>query len=635
MSQNIRNLFFVFGLLSSVFSLQVFAADAPRFYGEEVVVTAAKYVQPRFKSPWNVAILSEKEIKASNTRTAGEILRQVPGLDVRALGDLSSVSTAGLRVIGAEKTLVLLDGRRINSPLSGMADLNDILLANVTRIEVVKAPASALYGSDAHGGVINIVTKKGEKEISRDFSLALGSIGEYQLKASLAGENGVLLAQLLKSDGFRQNADYNSINLKGSYGWKYFNNTDLNLDVLLYNAQKGVPNVPSTDAWSASKPKDRQDDQNLFLDLSSKTAWLENSELSTRLFGTAGNQTFRSFNVPGTIETQTKNNFTQAGVEIKNLQKLDAGNLLYGIEVRQDTGNSTAGGVHTLNNLASFVQWELDNKNLTLTTGIRGDRHSVAGKSFNPRLGILFPLKDDLSLRATYGTSFRAPTLNELYWTGPFTTGNTALKPEKSNTYEIGVRKIYSPSSFQLTYHNSAYNDLIYWSTDQTTFIQSPVNVATAKIEGLELEIEQQITNNLTGFVNYTYQKSTGTDPTTTVTVSGEDLIYMPRNKYNLGLRFESEAVNAALNVRYVGERNYIDFPPPTYAVATKQLPSFWVANVKFSKNVGKFNLSLGADNLFNASYSEAVGFSPVSIQPALGYPAPGRKLTFGVEYKL
>lgn len=623
-------------LLTSLFS-SAFADTVPRFYGEEVVVTATKYIQPRFSSPWNVAIIGEKDIKASNARTVGEIISQVPGMDVRTVGDLGSLSSAGLRIIGAEKTLVLIDGRKINSPLNGGVDLNDIFLDNVERIEIVRAPAAALYGSEANGGVINIITKKGTKKLHSDFALSFGSFGTKQGKVSFSGRNGLFMAEAINSDGFRQNSNYNSINLKGNYGWNLFNNTDLKLDVLYYNAGKGAPNVPVTDAWSASKPKDRQEDQNLFLDVTSKTDWRGNAEFSTRIYRNSGNETFHGFDLPGTIETLTTNNFIQTGIEVKNLHKSEKGNLLYGIEFQQDDGNASSSGVHSLNNLASYLQWEAEfKKGLTLVAGLRGDKHSVAGSSLNPRLGILFPLGETLFLRATYGTSFRAPTINELYWSRPFEKGNPNLVSEKSKTYELGLRKIFGLSSIQLTYHNSDYNDLIYWSTDPTTWILSPVNVASAKIEGIEMEIEHQFTKFLSAFANYTYQKSTGVDPTNTVTVNGEDLIYMPRNKYNIGLRYENEAIgNGAINLRYVGERNYVDFPPPTYTAIVKQLPNYFVADIKVSKTYGKYNLSLGVDNLFNASYSEAAGFSPVSIQPAIGYPAPGRKATFTVEYEL
>ena len=175
MRKNIRlsgyqiiRLFLIFFLnLSFVISHSSFAL-VPRFVGQEVVVTALRV--PRLKSslPWNTETFSRKQIEESSATTLGDVVRSVSGLSVKSNGGLGGQVSSRFRGSNTSQVLVLLNGNRINSPTLGSADLGDFLLTDVEKIEVVKAPLSAVYGADAVGGVVNVITRKASSKVSRE-----------------------------------------------------------------------------------------------------------------------------------------------------------------------------------------------------------------------------------------------------------------------------------------------------------------------------------------------------------------------------------------------------------------------------------------------------------------------------------
>jgi len=241
-----------------------FAFDLPHFEGQEVVVTALRMPVLSDKSPWKTTVLTSDEFKTTLYQT----LTDAAGADVRATGYLGSSATARLRGGTSQQVLVLKDGMRVASPLLGLTDFNDWLLSDIEKIEIVKAPLSSIYGSDATGGVINIISKNPDKD-EKKINLSYGTYNTRNYEVLLGGnfnQIGILTSlNEIKSDGFRENSAYKAygINHKFIFGDK------LHIDINYYDADKGVPGVPtsSSDPYSASTPGDRQKDKNLFFNL--------------------------------------------------------------------------------------------------------------------------------------------------------------------------------------------------------------------------------------------------------------------------------------------------------------------------------------------------------------------------------
>ncbi|MFH1387310.1 MAG: TonB-dependent receptor, partial [bacterium] len=569
----------------SIFNFS-FALDIPRFYGEEVVVTATRLPQLASKSPWNTSIISAEELK--NFKTVGEVLRVLPGVDSQSFGSYGSLNSIRLRGSNASQVLILVDGKRINSPTLGMFDLGDLLADNIERIEVVKAPLSAVYGSDAIAGVVNIISKDTKKS-STGLYISSGTNATNQYKVSLAGENYLVVADQLRSQGFRTNSDYLANSL---YGKVNFNLpiAECLIDYNYYDAVKGVPGVPTLEAvpTSASSPNDRQKDNNNFISLC-----LKNDNSQVRVFQNNLDQKLDPYTW-GATQTTTK----QTGIEWQQRRPFNYGELLYGLEAREDTGKSTMAGEHLVSNLAAFVQDEFkigDQNSFAVT--VRGDKHSTAGISINPRLGWACQATEDLIVRASAGTAFRAPTLNELYWNDGWMFGDTNLKPERSVAYEIGLEKKFAENTTaKLNYYVSNITDMILWDWQSSTTETRAKNVGEVYSQGVEFELERKLGDNGRGFINYTYQKAVDNKDFDPLAV-GKTIRYTPQSKYNLGLILGE----SSLLVKHVGQR-YGD------QYNTVSLPAYTIVDLRIAKKINLVDLEFKAENLFDAVYSEAVG---------------------------
>jgi outer membrane cobalamin receptor len=612
----IRFLLILFLHLSFVFFNLSFAIDVPRFYGEEVVVTALRI--PRLKSaiPWTTKVITREDIEKSTAVKLGDILRSVSGLSIKANGGLNSQISARLRGASSQQVLVLLNGNRINSPTLGTFDLGDILLTDVERIEVIKAPLSAVYGADALGGVINIITRKATEARKLEVSAAYGDFSTQNYSLAASGPNYFFSAVSLSSDGFRDNADYQALDfdlrLFGRMG-----KTRLEAGMKNYKAEKGSPG--SLDFLT---PQARQKDNNLFFDVGLKA---EEIGLNTSVSQAILDQRYE--NEAWGLLTTTKTTTTNFNIE-KVIELTPAQTLLLGLDVRNDKSRGTGAGDQELNNNAIYFQNEIDiPRAAKLIIGARQDSNDAYGDYFNPRIGCVLNPGKDLFLKLSWGTSFKAPTINDLYWTritepgwptGVITTeGNPDLKPEKASSFEITLeRELETESLARISYYQTEITDMIRWtniSSSLTDAFWTPVNISDASIHGVEFEYKRSLFNALDAFINLTYQSAKDK-------ATEKDLDYAPNIQYNFGLTHSRPGVTSNLLIKYVGER-YSDLSN------TNKLPSYTVVDLSFLKEYGRLRLKLDVGNLFNEKYAETYGFSDV-------YPMAGRRYNIGVSYK-
>ncbi|MEE8637431.1 MAG: TonB-dependent receptor [Candidatus Margulisiibacteriota bacterium] len=597
-------------LLVCLFALTASSvAEVPRFYGEEVVVTAARMPQLISQSPWNTSVITSEELK--NFKTVGEALRLVAGIDSQSFGYLGAVNTIRVHGANASQVLILVDGSRINSPLLGTFDMGDLLTGDIEKIEIVRAPLSAVYGSDAISGVINIITKS-PKESKKSIFASAASFGTQQYKANFADERFVLSANYLKSDGFRTNSDYLGKNIVGKVRLPVGNWETL-LDLAYYDAVKGVPGVPTSesDPGSATEPNDRQTDKNARLALS-----IKNKEVNFKVYHNALDQKLDPY-----IWGASTNLAWQTGVEWQHTLKLGLGDFLYGLEAREDTGNGTMSGQHTIRNYALFVQDVFQpRQDLSITAGVRGDKHSVAGESVNPRIGIIFNPAKDLIIRSSLGSAFRAPTLNELYWNDGWMFGNASLKPEKAVSFDIGLERRLGQGSYaKVNYFLSSVTDLILWDWMSSTIETRAKNVGEAALRGVEFEFVKSLWAGGRGFINFTWQKAENKkdfDPL----AEGKTIRYVPESKLNAGINY----AGGSLLIKHMGER-YAD------NYNTVKLAAYTVVDLGISRKLANFDVNFGIDNLFDETYSEAVGNHPITYAN-IEYPMPGRRYTLGIR---
>jgi outer membrane receptor for ferrienterochelin and colicins len=592
-------------LIGSIVFSAFCLADVPRFYGEEVVVTALRLPRLSSKVPWDTTVITREDIEESSAVKLGDIIRSVPGISVKANGGLSSQISARLRGSNSQQVLVLLNGNRINSPSLGTFDLGDILLSDVERIEIVKAPLSALYGADAVGGVVNIITLKNSKELNYKLSLSYGEYVTQKIAFTGSGKVFSLSASQISSGGFRPNSGYNA--------------DDVNLRVFTSHVEAGVKkysaNKGSPGSLDFLTPQAKQSDNNLFYDVVYK---IDDLGFKTSLSYAVLGQTYQNpaFAIVSTHESVTN---------VLDIQENFA-NHVVGIEIKNDLSQSTNSGSHVLQNKAVYGQGEYEIFNGNLVLGARQDYTGAYGERFSPRIGFVFNLLRDTLLKTSWGSSFKAPTIDDLYWSrttepgwpsGVITTeGNPNLKPETAQSFDITLeRNIGRGSTARLSYYASQVRDMIRWTNTSTSTIDAywaPTNVNNANIQGVEFECEKEINKRVSSFLNFTYQLAKDAD-------SDSFLDYSPQNQLSAGLKFSDPArFDSNVVVKYVGERY-------TNLSNTTKLPSYTVVDLSVSKKIREWGFKLDVENLFNENYAESYGFSDV-------YPMPERRYNITVS---
>jgi len=582
----------------------------------QVVVTATKTEIEISESPQSISLVTKEEIGKSPDRTVGEVIQRVPGVEVIRLGPRGAISSAQVRGSESEQVLIIVNGRRISDAQSGKFDLSNLPVnkEDIERIEVLRGAASALYGADAMGGVINIITKTPTKQPYSRASISFGRFEtqEYSLahrwKPGAFGY-GLSIAKE-KSTGYRPNSDYDALILGGEVGYDLTPKSHLDFSARMILKEIGVPG-----SESLPDPDDRQKDDLTQLDLNYRGKIHPLFDLNLKAFQNIYRRTFeqgtQGFNVGPPF---LHKNYATGG-EIQAISAIGQKHLVTGgVETIQDRVNSSALGVHLATRGAFYFQDEIEvAKPLTTTLGFRYDMHSIYEEQFNPRLGILLRLPGDIRLRASAGRSFRAPTFDDLYWPeDAFVAGNPNLQPEKAWAYELGGEKKFGQLAlFKAAAFYRDVKDLIRWAIGADNKWR-PSNVQSARIWGAEAELTFYPFKGLAIPLNYSflYPRDEST---------GEPIPSKPKHMANMGMEYTTSfGIKANLKGKYV--RYYV-------GQASTLNREYFVLDARvgyefkvYQSMNGEAFLSLS--NALNREY-----------QTVEGYPMPPQSLNGGVSF--
>ena len=538
-----------------LFSLAGSLLGGPAAMGAEVelgqvVVTATRTEIEISDVPQSLSVITKDEIMNSPDRTIPEVIQRAAGVLITNNGPIGSLTSANIRGSEAGQVLIMIDGRRINDAQNAQFDLSNLPLTKdeIERIEVLRGGASALYGADAMGGVINIITKAPTQEPYARVSSSFGRFGTQEYSLSHRWKPGPLgyslFASRTRSDGYRPNSDYDSWVLGGELyydlPWKG------ELKVSARNTQKEI-GVPGTITFS--DPDDRQKDNLTQLDLNYRDKIGSAVTLNFRGWQNIYRQTYD----PGTQGPNfgpsfLHKNYATGGDLQVNSAIGNAHLLTGGLEAIEDRVNSTATGVHQATRGALYLQDEIEvARPLTATLGLRYDYHSTYQDQINPRAGLLLRLPGEFRIRASVARSYRAPTFNDLYWPADaFVAGNPNLQPEKAWSYELGGEKKFGDLAvFKVAGFYRDVTDLIRWAPG-TDFVWRPTNVQTAHIWGGETELIFYPWKGLTIPLNYSYL-----DPRDEST--GEPITNKPKHIINAGVDYVTPlGLKSSLKGRYV-----------------------------------------------------------------------------------
>lgn len=634
--QSLRNAVMVSLLAGTtvVWGGTVFAQeDLQEFALDDMVVTATRTESKMVDIPVNATVISAEKIADRHYLDVADALKDVPGATVLDTG----VGAYEKKVVlnGDERVLVLVDGKRVNIDMGTMSrasyDLNQMPdVSLIERIEVVKGHGGALYGSDAVGGVINIITKKMDHSYGK-VSMGFGSHQARDAKAMYTikeGKTGVMVASSKYKQGYHEYKDAKieankrwpvastyeneKVSVKLSQELSETSNLELGYD---FSKFEGVRSY-STKAKSASFSNKKTND------FYAKYDWTVNDK--DQGFIQLYRNKYDYYNAGDMYETDT-------GFEAQqNITLSDNNRLVVGASYRKAKAlNATSYTAEkSINNKAVFVsdQWEFA-PSWTLDAGVRYDKHSTAGSKTTWSAGLNKKFDENSHAYFNWGQVFKAPTLDDLYYYSVMewgsskyeNYGNPNLKPEKGDTWTIGYgTKIADKTSVNISYFQSKLEDAIDWDTTYSAngSVSIARNVDKQKKNGMELSVGHELNDNWDLEASYTYIRVKNNDHGNGYV---RDANYIP-NMYRFGVRYHDDLWNADLFLRggsgadksaYVDSK-YMTLDMSVAYKATKDL-SFYAKGY----------------NLFNKAYAESAGVNGGTYT----YPAQGRRFIIGAEY--
>ena len=568
---------------------------------EEVVVTATKVPEPLEETTSSVIVIKEEEIKKMNVHFVPDVFRQIPALNVVQNGGDGKLTSVFLRGGAPTNTLVLIDGIKVTSPTAGVFDFSSIPVDAIERIEIVEGPQSTVYGSEAMAGVINIITKKGEGKPGFNVVLEGGAFGTYKSTLEASGSVRALNYRITTSyfntegisaakDGTERDGYKNAL-LSWKLGIKPSENSELELFGHYYYDRSQLDGFDLTTRRAVDALSFVQHANHFLLAARSKLYLLDKWEQILTL------STFRDVTRFRDPDTEFNNadvvNRRQIADWQNNFYLSNAATLTAGVEYRLEKGENKGNYTESVDNKAGYVNSKLKllNDSLVINAGLRYDKHETAGSKVTYRAGAAYIFKEaGLTIRGSYGTGFRAPSLDELFF--PF-FGNPLLKPEESKGFEAGIEKslLKDRLVLSLTYFRQNYDNLI--QADPLTF--TAANIAKAEIKGVEANARFKLTDAVSLKAGYT-------NLDTLDRATGQSLTRRPNDKVNIGVGYTGPDLSAWADLLYVGRR--LD------TAAQRDLSSYAVVNLSGSYRVKKCLTLFGrVENLFNKHYEEAGGF--------------------------
>jgi vitamin B12 transporter len=568
-----------------------------------VVVTANRVATPTSEVGSSVSVISGEDLANTQVSTVADALRSVPGVNVVRSGGPAQITSVFMRGADSDHTLVLIDGIEANDPTSPERafDFSTLTPDDIDHIEVLRGPQSTLWGSNAIGGVINIITKRGEGPPTGYVYTEDGSYDTFREGAGVSGGNKTVNYSFsfsqANSQGFPSVDDRFTDRLADGYtittaaekvGWNISDNLNIDFvcryqtsDVGIYTSGGGAGVDPNAQLQNTSTFLAVQPHLSL---LDGK--WVQSYNVSYTYYDRADTYTgFPSHLNGGLAKLDWQNDFHIA----------DNNTVTAGATVGHENIDELTVVQRTDDTYAGYLQDAVNfDKRLFLTAGGRYDALEVGGQDFTYRGTAAYIFPTQTTLRGSYGTGFKAPSLSDLY--SPF--GSTTLKPEKSTGWDAGVEQSLFHDRFtaNVTYFSNQFRDLL----DYNPIANMEDNIGHARSEGVELGATLRPIDELTLTANYTY--------TSTKDFSTDGpLLRRPPNAVSAQATWDycrKGQITVAMNY----ESSRADIDPITFNDA--RVPGYVVFNLATSYQLtDHVQLTMRMDNVLNNHYQEVDGY--------------------------
>ncbi|MDA0261643.1 MAG: TonB-dependent receptor [Proteobacteria bacterium] len=593
----------------------------------ELVVTATRVPTSPEQVGSSITVITADELEEKQTTFVADALRRVPGLSVSRTGGVGNLTQVRIRGSEGNHTLVLIDGVEVNDlGFNSVFDFGNLLTDSIERIEILRGPQSTLWGGDAVGGVINIITKKGKGRPSVTAFVEGGSFQTGRGAATLSGSGGPwtysLTGSHLQTHGIshanennanRETDGYENDSLLASIGvqaldnlmidvFTRYRNSTVETDPQTFNTVTFLSNPPA-DGNTRSDGRERQGAVKAtadFLDGRLETiVSLQYADTDTA----SRNLTFGS---PTFITNAARTKLEAQG----NIHFNPANTLVLGTETEEEEIRSTTQTKTDVEIQAAYAQYLLSPlDNLDLSAGIRRDDHQSFGKEDTYRLTASYLFERSATrFKSSYGTGFKAPQLGELF--GFF--GNPALQPETNEAWDAGIVQDLWGGRIrgELTYFDNQIENLIIFTGGVLR------NAGESDINGIETSLAVAATPELDITATYTWTNSRNK-------ATGLELVRWPRHVTSIDTvwRF-APGWKTTLAATYTGEQDDLDFSRPA---ATRQvtLKAFTKVDTTLAYRISeRYEVYGRIENLLDEDYEENVDYGVAGLSGYLGIRA-------------
>ncbi len=605
---------------------------------KNIVVTATRTEIDRRQTGTSLTVITEDDIKKSGKTTIAEVLTGVPGVTVNRTSVFGGETSVYIRGADTGNVLVMIDGVEVNDPsyMNRAFDFSNLMLENIERIEILRGAQSTLYGSDATGGVINIITKKGSGDSRLSILAEAGSYltfrealnisggtekTYYSFSASHLGTNGISKVSISPDPDRSPDDDkYKNITISSRLGVNLLKNSSLDfnfrfidIDAELDDASIDDPNYKSYSKFFSSGAKFKQPimewwDHNISLSYINQLRRYRDRE--DDFDPTTYNEWFEGTNKKAAWQHNfyiTRLNTLTCGAEV---QEEKASSLYY-----DDYGTGPAGSYLDEQKVQTFSYYLQNHLKLLdrifIVLGGRIDDHKEFGYhgSYRGSGSFIMPVTET-RLTCNYGTGFKAPSIYQLY---DASCGNKNLEPEESRSFDAGFEQklLDDIISFEAAYFINTYKNMLNFGSASRY-----ENIGEASMKGIEGEVSVQPLEYLKIKYVHTYQITENKE-------TGKELYKRPKNQGSLIVNlFLFDRLNINFNADYKGKRKDISYDPITYASTEKTLLSYL-----------KFDIFISYDILDNLQiFGRVENIMDKEYQEAYGYEMPGRSFYGGAK---
>jgi len=657
--------FIFFAAFSIVFTsipLQLFAQEKEATL-EPVVVTATRDAQEIRKVPANITVITEEKIKESNAQVVTDVLKNEVGVVVRdyfGTGKTATLDIRGFGETGPLNTLVLVDGRRVNEiDLSGV-DWTQIPLDQVERIEIVRGPGSVLYGDNAVGGVINIITKKPEKPFSANVEGVIGSYSYNKEAASVSGKWGPLSAILNAShsstEGYRDNGFFRAEDAGVKLIYDLNNAVSFNISGGFHRDDAGLPfglkkPLYILDRRATTHPDDKAETDDGYAVLGIKAKLWGFGRIETEL--SYRHREVADFFISSQFED--KRNSGTWGITPKYIFEKPLWNfsnkLTIGLDFYKSNSAIFSDSVFLGPNRSEVTKkstgaYVLDEfsilNNLVLSLGYRQEwvifdifqdvpRSKDTSRNSEPawNAGLDYLFGKNSSAFFSFKRSFRYPVSDEwiqyIYSPGTFEIigiqVNPEMKPQTGNHYETGIRHSFTDqieanlTLFWIDLHNEIFFNPFTFSNE---------NYPRTRRQGIEVGAKAKPFPWLSVWGNYGYIKPILRKGS----FSGNDIPGVPRHKGSFGAELNfGKGIQLSTKANIIGSHYFVS----DWANQVERQSGYYTLDMKLSYAWRGLKAFIGVNNLFNRKYAEFAVIDSVGTQ--YFYPSPERNFIGGISY--